>query len=141
MPLVQSQLQGRDLYAFVRKTHVSLARGAGVHQDAVYVQVGHTRSDTEGRHYLDTDMIDASRSSQAVYDLVSQRAAPAKVLRLAVGGEAESDVAEVFREKSAARGPSTRRARPRGEGTCKESHLWDLNPGPTLYESVALPLS
>ena len=21
------------------------------------------------------------------------------------------------------------------------SHLWDLNPGPTLYESVALPLS
>ena len=65
-PFVAARLKGRDMYT-MRKTHVSWARQL-VNHDCVMAQVGHAPSDTEERAYL--DLVDASVSSQAVYDVL-----------------------------------------------------------------------
>lgn len=95
---VEVKLEGRDLYAFTRKTHITLARAIGVHPDAVALQVGHTGGGVEEKFYLDESLIDPSKSSRAVYDLIvekttlggdgkSEQKRSAKVLPMAAGAE------------------------------------------------------
>ena len=66
---VEKRLAGTDLYC-LRKTHVSWARRL-VNAESVRLQVGHAPRDIEERHYL--DMVDASVSSQAVWDVLNEK--------------------------------------------------------------------
>lgn len=89
-PLVQAKLAGRDLYAFTRKTHVTLARSHGVHPDAVNAQVGHSDGSVEEKYFLDDSQWNPSASSRMVYSLVCpfrKAEGEGKVLRLAAGAE------------------------------------------------------
>ncbi len=71
-PIIAARLENRDLYAFTRKTHITLARGvAGIHPDAVNVQTGHSGNTVEEEFYLDESLVNPALSSQAVYDLVA----------------------------------------------------------------------
>ncbi|HLX62321.1 MAG TPA: hypothetical protein VKX17_13665 [Planctomycetota bacterium] len=72
-PTIETRLAGRDLYAFTRKTHITLARTFGVNPDAVALQVGHVGGSVEEKFYLDESFIDPRQSSQAVYDLIQGR--------------------------------------------------------------------
>ncbi len=148
-PLVKSRLKGRDLYAFIRKTHITLARVAGVNRDAVAVQVGHAGDGVEEKFYLDERLTNPALSSKTVYELIAPARADTQtnVIRLAVGAE-NLEPHEVQSEVSGkkARNCNVRRraesvASRVGIPASEWSHLWDLNPGPALYESAALPLS
>lgn len=68
---VKANLEGRDLYAFTRHTHETLARAvAKVHPDNVNAQIGHSGGGMGEKFYLDRAYLDPSESSQAVYNLI-----------------------------------------------------------------------
>ena len=148
-PVVKAKLTGRDLYAFIRKTHISLARATGVNRDAVAVQVGHVGEGVEEKFYLDEKLFNPAESSNAVYNLITfrQSSQQSNVIRLAAGAE-NSILHEVQSEVSGETSKKTvigRSASAVASRTITQpsnwSHLWDSNPGPALYESAALPLS
>jgi len=69
---VLAKLEGRDLYAFTRKTHITLARMTGVNPDAVAAQVGHTGGGVEEKFYVDESMMSPALSSDAVWRLITE---------------------------------------------------------------------
>ena len=91
-PLVKSKLDGRDLYAFTRKTHITLARANGVHPDAVNAQTGHSDGSLEEKFYLDGDQLNPAASSRMVYGLICPARAEeaSNILRMAAGAEGMS---------------------------------------------------
>lgn len=145
---IKAKLAGRDLYAFVRKTHITLARSNGVHPDDVGFQVGHTASGVEGKHYMDESLFHPERSSRVVCDLISasDRDGGTKNILSVTACSEESLVTDSVVDckngsKTTSKKSKNNHTSRSTKVTSKESHLWDLNPGPMLYESIALPLS
>lgn len=108
-PEVARLMENRDMYA-LRKTHISWARQIANH-DSVKAQVGHAPQDVEERFYL--DLVDASQSAQAVWDVLTGKIELAgarrrrRFLKLAAGAESAMARAEDANEVAPVLAPKT----------------------------------
>ena len=66
---VRARMERRTLYSF-KHTHISWARRLA-NPDAVREQVGHAPRDTQERHYLDADFVNARESAAAVWAVLT----------------------------------------------------------------------
>lgn len=136
---MKANLEGRDLYAFTRHTHETLARAvAMVHPDNVDAQIGHAGAGVGEKFYLDRDYLVPAESSHAVYSLIV--AMPGKTstpggdhcnIASSASTQTESDsrgevVGEVIEEMGAQK--RTRRSRKslRGNGAISGIRTQDL---------------